>query len=205
VLLAPQINEQRVVFIGLVLGGEVGFGLRGVLIGVRRDFSTASAVDWLADALGRIANIPQGQRPKLLAMELEESEPAGGRLSDVSHIPRLHDSACCPDHYGTCQPEDGMLWVYDIEWLRSLHSRPTASRLFTKSSRTRSMLRPVVAMEPMEQLNRSLIRVVVGASVRPFAQCCLNEAFGLSVGLRDVRPGEDLTEAEAFAGGSEAL
>jgi hypothetical protein len=36
---------------------------------------------------------------------------------------------------------------------------------------------------------------VVGASVAPFAQCRLNEAFGLSVGLRSVRPGEDLTDA----------
>ena len=37
VFLAPQINEKRIVFVGLALGGEVGFGLRGLLIGVRRD------------------------------------------------------------------------------------------------------------------------------------------------------------------------
>jgi hypothetical protein len=64
---------------------------------------------------------------------------------------------------------------------------------------------PVVAMEPMEQLSRSLIGVVVGASVGPFAQCCLNEAFGLAVSPRRVGPGEDLTKAEAFAGCSEYL
>src|SRR5262249_24316017 len=64
---------------------------------------------------------------------------------------------------------------------------------------------PIVAMEPMEQLNRPLIRVVVGASVGPFTQCCLNEAFGLSIGLRSVRLREDLTKAAAFAGGSEAF
>ncbi len=35
------------------------------------------------------------------------------------------------------------------------------------------------------------------------AQCRLNEAFGLSVGLRSVRPGEDLTEAKALAAARE--
>ena len=53
------------------------------------------------------------------------------------------------------------------------------------------------------ELVRSLIRVVVGASVGPFAQCCLNEALGLSVSPRGVGPGEDLAKAEAFAGCSE--
>ena len=42
---------------------------------------------------------------------------------------------------------------------------------------------PIVAMEPVAQLSRSLIRMVIRASVGPFAQCCLNEAFGLSVSL----------------------
>ena len=64
---------------------------------------------------------------------------------------------------------------------------------------------PVVAMEPVEQLGGSLIRVVVGASVGPFAQRGLNEALGLAVGLRRVGLGEDLTETEAFAGGPEGL
>ena len=34
---------------------------------------------------------------------------------------------------------------------------------------------------------------------------CLNEAFSFSVGLRSVRPGEDLTKAEAFTGCPERL
>jgi hypothetical protein len=61
---------------------------------------------------------------------------------------------------------------------------------------------PIVAMEPVHELVRSLIRVVVGAR---FAQCCLNEALGLSISPRGVRPGEDLAKAEAFAGCSEHL
>src|SRR6476620_5010614 len=55
---------------------------------------------------------------------------------------------------------------------------------------------PIVAVEPVEQLGRSLIRVLIGAGVGPFAKRGLNEAFGFSVGLRGVRPGEDLTKAK---------
>jgi hypothetical protein len=62
---------------------------------------------------------------------------------------------------------------------------------------------PIVAMEPVEQFGRSLIRVLIGASVGPFAKRGLNEALGFSIGLRSVWPGEDLTKAEAFTGGRE--
>lgn len=64
---------------------------------------------------------------------------------------------------------------------------------------------PIVAMEPVQQFGRSLIRVVVSASVSPFAQCCLNKALGLSVSPRGVGPREDLAKTEAFAGRSEYL
>ena len=50
-----------------------------------------------------------------------------------------------------------------------------------------------------------LIRVLIGAGVGPFAKRGLNEAFSFSVGLRSVRPGEDLTKAEAFTGCPERL
>ena len=45
---------------------------------------------------------------------------------------------------------------------------------------------PIVAVEPVEHLGRSLVRVVIGASIGPFAQCCLDKALGLSIGPRGV-------------------
>ena len=50
-----------------------------------------------------------------------------------------------------------------------------------------------------------LLRVVKGARIGPFAQCCLDEALGLSVSPRGVGLSEDLAWAEAFAGGREAF
>jgi hypothetical protein len=64
---------------------------------------------------------------------------------------------------------------------------------------------PIVAMEPVEHFHRSLIGVVIGASVGPFAQRRLDKALGLSVGPWGVGLGEDLAQAEAFAGGPERL
>jgi hypothetical protein len=61
---------------------------------------------------------------------------------------------------------------------------------------------PIVAMEPVEQLGRSLIRVLIGASVSPFAKRGLNEALSFSIGLRSVWPSEDLAKAEASLNGS---
>ncbi len=63
---------------------------------------------------------------------------------------------------------------------------------------------PIVAMEPMAELGRPLIRVLIG-TVGPFAKRGLDEALGFSIGLRGVGPGEDLAKAEAFAGRSERL
>jgi hypothetical protein len=64
---------------------------------------------------------------------------------------------------------------------------------------------PVVAVEQVEQLGRSLIRVLIGARVGPFAKRGLNEVFSYSVALRSVRPGEDLKKAKAFTGCPERL
>ena len=64
---------------------------------------------------------------------------------------------------------------------------------------------PVVAMEPIDEFGRPLIRCVVGASISPFAERGLNEALRLAVGSWRVRPGEDLTNAEAFTGRAEEL
>ena len=71
--------------------------------------------------------------------------------------------------------------------------------------RLRMWAMPIVAMQPVWQFGRSLVRVLIGASIGPFAKCGLDEALGLAVGLRSVRLGEDLTEAEALAGCAEGL
>jgi hypothetical protein len=49
--------------------------------------------------------------------------------------------------------------------------------------------------------SRSLIRVLIGASIGPFARFRLDKALGLSIGLWCVRFGEDLAETQPFAGG----
>src|SRR5438477_7664690 len=59
---------------------------------------------------------------------------------------------------------------------------------------------PVVAMQPSWQLVGSAIGVGVGLSVSPFPQRALDEALGLAVGLRRVRPGPDVLESEIAAG-----
>src|SRR5579862_2338855 len=62
---------------------------------------------------------------------------------------------------------------------------------------------PVVAVQPSRQLSGSAIGMGVGLSVSPFAQCALDEAFGLAVGLWGVGPGSDVLEAEFAAGVAE--
>ena len=64
---------------------------------------------------------------------------------------------------------------------------------------------PVVAMQPVEQLGRSLPGVLISASIGPFTKCGLDEALGLAIGSRSVGLGEDLAKAEALAGCSESL
>ena len=45
----------------------------------------------------------------------------------------------------------------------------------------------------------------MSTSVGPFAQCGLDEALGLAIGLGSVGPGEDLAKAEAVASWPERL
>jgi len=63
---------------------------------------------------------------------------------------------------------------------------------------------PVVSVCPVRQLGSPLLWSVVGLGVSPFAQGSLDEAFSLAVGPRRIGPGEDVSEAEAAAGGAEA-
>src|SRR5512147_586402 len=58
---------------------------------------------------------------------------------------------------------------------------------------------PVVAMEPKGQLGGALVGGVVGASVGPFMQAGLNEAFGLAIGPWRIGFGQDVLEAELLA------
>src|SRR5215831_2752133 len=116
------------------------------------------------------------------------------RSLDLQPCRSLHSAGVC--HHRTRTPEP--------KAPRGIASQSAKPVLFNDIDRW--VLRcALVAMEPVHELVRSLIRVVVGASVGPFAQCCLNEALGLSVSPRGVGPGEDLAKAEAFAGCSEHL
>src|SRR5512146_416224 len=45
---------------------------------------------------------------------------------------------------------------------------------------------PVVLVQPREQVIGTLVRVGVGASIGPFAESGLDEAFGFAVGARGV-------------------
>jgi hypothetical protein len=42
---------------------------------------------------------------------------------------------------------------------------------------------PIVAMQPPGQFGGAFVRGVVGASIGPFTQGCLDEALGLAVGF----------------------
>ena len=59
---------------------------------------------------------------------------------------------------------------------------------------------PVIAMQPYRQGAVSLFGVIEGSCVGPFSEHCLNEAFGLAVGLRRVRLGGEMLDAELLAG-----
>jgi hypothetical protein len=78
-----------------------------------------------------------------------------------------------------------------------------ASRHFGFQASMRAM--PIIAMQPVWQFRRSLVRVLIRGSIGPFAKCGLDEALGLALSLRSVRLGEDLTEAKTLAGCAEGL
>ena len=67
----------------------------------------------------------------------------------------------------------------------------SADGRFTLDAAVRSM--PVVAMDPEGQLLSTALSVV-GPSISPFAQGCLDEALRLTIGLGRVRPGPNVLE-----------
>src|SRR3546814_12231186 len=62
---------------------------------------------------------------------------------------------------------------------------------------------PVISMQPYGQLGGALIGAGIGFGISPLAQAGLDEPFGLAVGLRRVRLGADVLEAEVSASLSE--
>src|SRR2546425_9146692 len=60
----------------------------------------------------------------------------------------------------------------------------------------------IVVLQPAGQHARSIGRRVVGAEIGPFAQQGLDEAFGLAVGARRVRPRATMRQMEARQGGA---
>src|SRR6516165_6186827 len=78
-----------------------------------------------------------------------------------------------------------------------------ADRCFGLQTSMRAM--PIVTMQPVEQLSRSLPGVLISTSIGPFTKCGLDEALGLAVGSWSVGFGEDLAKAKALAGCSESL
>lgn len=55
---------------------------------------------------------------------------------------------------------------------------------------------PIVTVEPERQVGGALLRGFVGLGICPFAQCGLDEAFGLTICLRRIGFGADVFDAE---------
>src|SRR2546425_12736011 len=62
----------------------------------------------------------------------------------------------------------------------------------------------IVVLQPAGQHARSIGRRVVGAEIGPFAQQGLDEAFGLAVGARRVRPRATMRQMEGSTGRAKA-
>ena len=62
---------------------------------------------------------------------------------------------------------------------------------------------PVVAVQPVRQGRDALMRADVSARIAPLAQGGLDEALGLAVGARRVRPGAAMTQARRATGRGE--
>jgi len=97
-----------------------------------------------------------------------------------------------PDEYLAVEPQQVVLGKTEA-----------ADRCFGLQTSMRAM--PIVTMQPVEQLSRSLPGVLISTSIGPFTKCGLDEALGLAVGSWSVGFGEDLAKAKALAGCSESL
>jgi hypothetical protein len=64
---------------------------------------------------------------------------------------------------------------------------------------------PIVAMQPFREVRVPFTRMAIDATVEALAHRCLNEAFGLAIGPRRVRLGEQVAQLGACAGGREEL
>jgi len=56
---------------------------------------------------------------------------------------------------------------------------------------------PVIVMQPVRQMRRALIRILVGAGIRPLVERRLDQPLGLAVGARTVRPRSPVFEPES--------
>ena len=61
----------------------------------------------------------------------------------------------------------------------------------------------VIVMEVEGEEGSAMMTGVVRASISPLAGDGLDEAFGFAIGLRAIGTGEEVTEAQIFASGSE--
>ena len=64
---------------------------------------------------------------------------------------------------------------------------------------------PIVSVQPTGEVLAALAGVVVGASVGPFAQRGLDEAFGFAVGSRGIGSGADMAQFQSSAQFCEAF
>ncbi len=58
---------------------------------------------------------------------------------------------------------------------------------------------PVVGMQPGAKLVVALVGILVNASVGPFSECGLDEAFGFAVGTWSIGPGEAMLQVQLAA------
>jgi len=63
----------------------------------------------------------------------------------------------------------------------------------------------VTVMKVEREEGRAVVAGVIGTGLGPLAGDGLDEAFGFPVGLRSIRSGEAMLEAELLAGGGEEL
>ena len=59
---------------------------------------------------------------------------------------------------------------------------------------------PVVVVQPVRQMGRALIGILVGAGIRPLVKCRLDQPFGLAVGARPIGPRAPVREPESTTG-----